>query len=81
MASRQGPSIKVELWKGPGEEPLSTVSLLATVEKSRSLHFLYLVGEVEKGGWLMVSLKWMTQLWVGSRVLLVEILEKVAVPY
>jgi hypothetical protein len=29
------------------------------------LHFLYLVGEVEKGGWLMVSLEWMTQLWVG----------------
>jgi hypothetical protein len=24
-----------------------------------------LVGEVEKGGWLMVSLEWMTQLWVG----------------
>jgi hypothetical protein len=24
-----------------------------------------LVGEVGKGGWLMVSLEWMTQLWVG----------------
>jgi hypothetical protein len=27
------------------------MSLSATIEESRSLHFLYLVGEVEKGGW------------------------------
>jgi hypothetical protein len=24
------------------------------------------VGEVEKGDWLMISLEWMTQLWVGA---------------
>jgi hypothetical protein len=29
-----------------------------------SLLFLYLVNEVDKGGLLMVFLKWMTQLWV-----------------
>jgi hypothetical protein len=29
------------------------------------LHFLYLVGEVEKGGLLMISLEWMMQIMGG----------------
>jgi hypothetical protein len=41
------------------------VALESTVEESRSLYFLYLVGEVEKEDLLMVSLEWMMQLWVG----------------
>jgi hypothetical protein len=56
LALKQGPSLKS---KGIAKGGLFGVAFYCTVEESRSLHFLYLVDEVEKGGLLMVSLKWM----------------------